>query len=482
MRIRVVTAAATLLAAGLTPFALPTPATAASAKYADDFNGDGYRDLAVAAPQATVSGHEAAGAVVVLYGTASGPSAAKRKLITQASTGIPGSPETADHFGGSVASADLDLDGYADLVVGTPDEDSDGAFNKGSVTVVWGSAQGLGSGTTLPLSYGAGDPTGCAYGADLATVPVSPAPRPSVHIAGGCSVWVLQGPITRSGKAYSKSQRMIGPSAAKLVTGRLSDNDSDQIEISVGLSDHPEGAVYVNRPYNSSTEPLPTDGSNATVGDVNGDGYGDLVVGDPGDMTVDGTPAGGTGHQGGEIAIWPGSAQGIDPTAQPILINQSTPGVPGASESHDTFGTDVSVADINHDGFGDIAVGAPGETLGSVKQAGQVVIIPGGPAGPTGAGSFTIAQNSTGVPGTAEHSDAFGTTVRFADLTKDGRPDLVVGTPGEIAPGATRSTGGIWVFKGTSTGVSLGSSYSVMAGSVGLPTNADTNWSSVQAP
>ncbi|MCX5438572.1 integrin alpha [Streptomyces sp. NBC_00569] len=73
MRIRVVTAAATLLAAGLTPFALPTPATAASAKYADDFNGDGYRDLAVAAPQATVSGHEAAGAVVVLYGTASGP-------------------------------------------------------------------------------------------------------------------------------------------------------------------------------------------------------------------------------------------------------------------------------------------------------------------------------------------------------------------------------------------------------------------------
>ncbi|MGW4393514.1 VCBS repeat-containing protein [Streptomyces sp. NPDC004685] len=482
MRMRVVTAAATLVAAGLTPFALPTPATAASAKYADDFNGDGYRDLAVAAPQATVSGHEAAGAVVVLYGTASGPSAAKRKLITQASTGIPGSPETADHFGGSVASTDLDLDGYADLVVGTPDEDTDGAFNKGSVTVVWGSAQGLGSGTVLSLGYGAGDPSGCAFGVDIAAVLVSPAPRPSVHIAGACSVWTFQGPVTRAGKAYSKSERIMGPSAAKLVTGRLSDNNSDEIEISVGLSDHPEGAVYVNRVSTTNTPPLSTDADNATIGDVNGDGYGDLVVGDSNDVTVDGTPQGGTGHEGGQIAIWPGGAQGIDPAAQPILINQSTPGVPGASEAHDTFGTDVSVADINHDGFGDIAVGSPGEALGSVRQAGQVVIVPGGPGGPTGAGSYAITQNSTGVPGTAEYHDAFGTTVRFADFTKDGRADLVVGTPGENAPGATRSTGGIWVFKGTSTGLSLSGSYSVMAEAAGLPTTSDTNWSSVSAP
>ncbi|MGX1669784.1 FG-GAP-like repeat-containing protein [Streptomyces sp. NPDC055400] len=485
MRIRTTAALAALAAAALTPMALPTSAgatTTSPAKYADDFNGDGYRDIAVAAPQATVSGHEAAGAVVVLYGTASGPSAAKRKLITQASTGIPGSPETADHFGGSVASADLDLDGYADLVVGTPDEDTDGAFNKGSVTVVWGSAQGLGSGTVLPLTYGAGDPSGCAFGVDLAAVPASPAPRPWMHIAGGCSVWTLQGPITRTGKAYSRSERIQGPSTEKIVTGRLSDNHSDQIEVSVPLSDHPMGAVYINRVSSSNPPPLSTDASNATVGDVNGDGYGDLVLGDPGDMTVDGTPQEGTGHDGGQIAIWPGSAQGVDPAAQPLLINQSTPGVPGSSESHDTFGTDVTVADLNHDGFGDIAVGAPGETLGSVRQAGEVVIVPGGPDGPTGAGSYAITQNSTGVPGTAEHGDAFGTTVRFADLTKDGRADLVVGAPGELAPGATRSTGGIWVFKGTSTGVSLGSSYSVMAGTVGLPTTSDTNWSAVQAP
>ena len=81
--------------------------------------------------------------------------------------------------------------------------------------------------------------------------------------------------------------------------------------------------------------------------------------------------------------------------------------------------------------------------------------MPGGPAGPTGAGSYSITQDSAGVPGTAEREDAFGTTVRLADLTKDGRPELVVGTPGELAPGSTRSTGGIWTFKGTAHGPAL---------------------------
>ncbi|GGV55495.1 hypothetical protein GCM10010277_56000 [Streptomyces longisporoflavus] len=483
MRRHITAAVTTLAAATLASLSLSAPtATAAAAKHADDFNGDGYRDLVVAAPSATVSGREEAGSVVVLYGSASGPSAAKKKLLTQATTGVPGSPETADRFGGSVSSADLDLDGYADLVVGAPGEDVDGTSNLGTVTVIWGSASGLTGGANLPATHGS-DGVGCAYGTDLATVAKTPYPNAEVRVAGGCSVWTFRAPVTRAGKPFSKSQRVMGPSAAKLVTGDLNgDQRADEVEISVPLGDFPSGGVYVNRSGGSYEPPLSHDGDNAAIGDVNGDGYGDLVVGDSADTTIEGHPQEGTGHEGGQVAVWLGSASGVDADTAPLLVHQSTPGVPGSSEHGDLFGADVSVADVDGDGYADIAVGAPGESLGSAKRAGSVVVVPGGPSGPTGAGSYSITQDSAGVPGTAEREDAFGTTVRLADLTKDGKPELVVGTPGERAPGATRNTGGVWTFKGSASGPALSGSTSLMAGSVGLPTSSDTYWANVLAP
>jgi hypothetical protein len=93
-----------------------------------------------------------------------------------------------------------------------------------------------------------------------------------------------------------------------------------------------------------------------------------------------------------------------------------------------------------------------------------------------------LPQNSAGVPGSAERWDRFGTTVRLADHTKDGRPELVVGAPGEDVAGDNRELGGIWVFKGTRTGPGLSSSYDVMAKSTGLTRDRDTNWSSILAP
>ncbi|MFE4918456.1 hypothetical protein [Streptomyces sp. NPDC056661] len=97
MRLRTTTALAALVAAGLTPLTLPTtPAFAGTAKYADDFNGDGYRDLATAAVGATVGGASRAGAVVVNYGSASGISASRRTVLSQNSSGVPGTGEKND--------------------------------------------------------------------------------------------------------------------------------------------------------------------------------------------------------------------------------------------------------------------------------------------------------------------------------------------------------------------------------------------------
>lgn len=134
-------AAVVLLTGGLTALSLG-PAAAAPAKVgvADDFNGDGYGDLVVGAPNAKVSGKARAGYVTVLYGSKSGASAAKKKLISRSTSGVPGAATANQRFGSTFTKGDLDRDGYGDLVIA--------GGTAGSV-ILWGSASGLTGGTSI---------------------------------------------------------------------------------------------------------------------------------------------------------------------------------------------------------------------------------------------------------------------------------------------------------------------------------------------
>ena len=137
-------AAAVVAAALVGGTLLPAgPAFAVHGAVPGDFNGDGYRDAVLPAPGATVAGKEEAGAVVVLYGSASGLSATRRKTITQNTPGVPSSSEAWDMFGSATATADLNRDGYADLVVSAPYEDTADGTDAGLVTVLWGGRNGL---------------------------------------------------------------------------------------------------------------------------------------------------------------------------------------------------------------------------------------------------------------------------------------------------------------------------------------------------
>src|SRR5512147_1510128 len=121
--------------------------TTAAAVGKPDFNGDGYTDLVASTPQTS----DGAGSLTVIPGGPDGPVASAKKTITQASPGVPGTPEAGDEFGAATAWGDVNGDGYADLVVGAPGEDdTEGRTDSGLVTVLYGPTLDSGKAIAVP--------------------------------------------------------------------------------------------------------------------------------------------------------------------------------------------------------------------------------------------------------------------------------------------------------------------------------------------
>jgi FG-GAP repeat len=370
-----------LMAAGLGALGAPTAsATKDATSVQDDFNGDGYADLAVGANHATIGGKSKAGYVAVTYGGPHGLSASNRSIISRATAGVPGSPTANQAFGTQLSRGDLDGDGYGDLVIASG--------TAGDLVIVWGGPRGLTGGTSVPdhWSTQTGDFDGDGH-TDLALFEFGGGGGDE---PGHTDVTVWKGPVSRAG---------LPAAVTRLDAGQLC-----CIEV-----------------------------SEKATGDVNGDGYDDIVVGVSDDSRID---------------ITYGAASGIVPREQWTSITQNTAGVPGTLEYEDAFGASLAVGDINGDGIDDIAVGAPGEALGTTHDAGVVDILRGSRSGVTGVGAQAITQNTAGVPGTAELGDGFGTTVRLLDINRNGYADLAAAATGEDG-----GNGAVWALRGRPTGI-----------------------------
>ncbi|MFJ3226085.1 FG-GAP repeat protein [Streptomyces sp. NPDC086783] len=440
-RIALATAAAATLTGGLLTFTTTTALAADSVHHHEaDFNGDGYGDTAFSAGDATVGGKKEAGQIVALYGSATGVTSTNRTTVSQNTTGVPGSAETGDHFGWVSAYGDYNSDGYDDLAVSASYEDVDGDTDGGTVLVLWGSSQGLTGGTTIK------DPAVSSHdrwGKTLAAGDYDGDGRDDLAIGSSEStVYVYKGGLTPAGGYGARATvkppiQSGGPTGPINLTAGDVNGDGRTDLVVDGYETDSAAGWNTNYYIPGSASGLVSSGAVELkrgvitgIGDVNGDGYGDIVTGQDWDpSTDDDTPSVPESVTGGKVHVIYGSSAGPDYT---VAVSQNSGSVPGDSERGDWFGGELSLGDINGDGFQDLAVAAAGENLNSVVNTGAVTVLYGSASGlNTGSGAQYFAQSTAGVPGSDERNDYFGAEVKLTDVTHDGRADLLVAATGE---------------------------------------------------
>ncbi len=363
---------------GITPASLsPSPtltltgetinaAFGASVATAGDVNGDGYSDVVVGA-----AGYSSGtGRIYVHPGTANGLNPTPTFTATGEAIG--------GYFGISVGTAgDVNGDGYADVIVGAYLYNND----IGRVYVYLGSPTGL-SATPAFTATGEASGGGDYFGVSVATAG-------DVNADGYSDIVIGASGYALTGRAYV----YLGSSAGLSVTPSFTAT----------------GDVVYGGGLGTSV---------ASAGDVNGDGYGDVLVGAPSAIS-------GIGH----AFVYLGSASGLNETPAFTLTDEI---------ASSDFGEAVSTAgDVNGDGYSDVVVGAPGYD----NLTGRTYLYLSSGSGLSAIPVLTVTGEATG--------SIFGYAVATAgDVNSDGYADVIAGAEGYS------NTGRAYIYLGSASGLS----------------------------
>jgi len=405
---------------------------------AGDVNGDGYSDVIVGA-YGYGNGQTGEGRAFVYLGSASG--------LASSPAWTAESDQALACFGVSVATAgDVNGDGYSDIIVGAYEYDN-GETDEGRAYVYLGSASGL---VTFPAWTAESDQASAQYGYSVATAGDVNGDGYSDVIVGAESYdngetdegrafvypGSAAGPATSAAWAVESQQGYVNYGYSVASAGDV--NGDGYSDVIVGAYRYP-GRAYV---YLGSASGLATTAawtavdqsgsefgySVASAGDVNGDGYSDVIVGEPWYISD------------GKALVYHGSASGLSTT--PAWTARG-------GQADCNFGNSVaSAGDVNGDGYSDVIVGAEYYTTSfppNYYPSGGVARVFLGSASGLGA---TAAWNGRG----EQKYAYFGHSVASAgDVDGDGYSEVIVGAY-NFTYGQT-SEGRVYVFRGSEQGV-----------------------------
>lgn len=379
-----------------------------------DFNGDGFTDVAIADPDATVAGVGSSGRVHIVYGGNVGT-----QTISPLDSFVPDEVQIGERFGHVLDIYDADVDGCDDLVVGIPDHTVDGKESAGAVLVIHGSPGGLGGGQvrlirqeSIEYASAAGDEFGYSISAG--------------NDDGGNPFILVGAPGEDIGNAVDA------------------------------------GAAYYIFPADSCEEPAWSMFQSSASGNAaeSGDRYGTAVAADSRHLVV-GVPFEDVGDEidAGMAHVYrhgqaKASVMAVCPDQPTRVANldQEGPGQGGVAESGDLYGWSVdTVRFVDTDGVEKsmLAVGSPGEALGVHASAGRVVSTLAIDSQGNVEEFASVHQGVEGVYGAAEPGDQFGWKVALVNRNPGSVADwedvlLAVGIPGE--EGTQEDAGAIQIF------------------------------------
>ena len=362
-----------------------------------DLNNDGYDDLALSAYQGDTNG-SSSGSVYIYYGSGT----AYRGAYTHdndADTEFYGD-SSSDYLGLSIkVLGDVNGDGFNDIAMGADGADEGGGASSGSVYIMYGGRSALGGGSAVDGADVTITGTSASdYLGDYRSI----APAFDADGDGNNDIFVGAGYADDGGSSSGAAYLFYGGS----LSGSYEADDADAMYTGSASSD------YLGIATNS--------------GDLNNDGYDDLVMGADGEDT-------GTGV--GTVYVVYGSTSRLSGTND---INTSFDVAINGAADNDTLGNGLATGDLDGDGTADLAIGDDGyeDPSSSTYGTGIAYVFYGGAL--SGSYDTSSADGDIDIAGAASYGYA-GQTLYIADGDNDGVNELWVPAYGDDT---------IYVFRG----------------------------------